>query len=607
MKKVFLSFLVVVLAAVFFVACENPALQSGLESRRTSFAPAVHVSDSHLNAIEGRSVSLTLTMNPAPSEDLRVNYRIFDWQNYSTYVDDTATPTTGSFLIQANNSTQTITIDSTATTGNDNGARFSLMLLSASTVTSNSPYVVHFNFNTFNIYDVFNLNYADLTEADLSGLDFTGASLRGANLYRANLSNANFSSANLSQVRFDQANLDGAIFTGANLDGSVLLRHRATVNDNGTLRLRYSGTSAATQVGSRELLFASGPLESGFSVFRIEPNGLVTNLDNVVNDPDSFLYFPNALVPTSSAGNPLLVTSTYTAGDPDNGLSVFEFGSDGAVSWLSSLRDDSTTHFSVSYGLAATVIGNRSFVFASSYANDTGISVFQLSSDGVLSQERGSSGAILDGLNIGNVGNIRSGILSLTTAEIDSRNFLFAGTRDGFTVLEVASNGTLTYKTHVNDDSSLHLNRVEHITVEPQGNRAFLYINGGQSTGLSVFDLRLHGSQVSVQNIQNLEADRYTHISSGRSGSSEVIHIGSRKLLAVAGETSINNFFGFSIYEIADNGTLTNKLNFFEGGDFDRYAIRGTRGLSVSEIDGRTFLTVVGQLDNGLSVFEIDG
>ncbi|HEY9667858.1 MAG TPA: pentapeptide repeat-containing protein, partial [Coleofasciculaceae cyanobacterium] len=62
-----------------------------------------------------------------------------------------------------------------------------------------------------------NLEYADLSTAELVGINLAGANLRHTNLSWASLVGANFSNANLLE-----ANLEGADLTGANLKGANL-------------------------------------------------------------------------------------------------------------------------------------------------------------------------------------------------------------------------------------------------------------------------------------------------------------------------------------------------------------------------------------------------
>jgi large repetitive protein len=133
-------------------------------------------------------------------------------------------------------------------------------------------------------------------------------------------------------------------------------------------------------------------------------------------------------------------------GNGDNGVSVFSLGDDGGLTNVFNIADNNTMNLGGAFALTTKVIGDATYLFVCG-VNDGGVSVFSVGADGSLT-------------NTANVGDNATLKLSLSvdveTAVVGGTTYLFAdGVNDnGVSVFAVSADGHLTNVDNVTDDST---------------------------------------------------------------------------------------------------------------------------------------------------------
>jgi Ca2+-binding RTX toxin-like protein len=182
-------------------------------------------------------------------------------------------------------------------------------------------------------------------------------------------------------------------------DGSLLQRGSAGADAG----LGVAGISALSQVSlpDGDYVAAAAQGSSTLSVLRIDPDGVLTPVDQVIDDPNTRFQNVTALE-TVTVGD----RSFVLAGGADDGVSLFELLPGGRLLHLSTMADD----FDISLGnvvsLAATVVGGDLQIFVGS-ATETGVTqlTYDLGTHGAT--QIGGDGA--DNLTGTSVGDVLSG------------------------------------------------------------------------------------------------------------------------------------------------------------------------------------------------------
>ena len=190
------------------------------------------------------------------------------------------------------------------------------------------------------------------------------------------------------------------------------------------------------------------------------------------------------------------------------------------------------------------VIGNTTYLYVCG-ARDHGISVFEVTPRGTLihrSRVQDSDNASYE----------LEGVWELTTATIGTKPFLFASgyDDDGISVFEIGTDGSLTNTDNETDGGSLELDGAAGITVQELAGKTFLFVSGLVDNGVSVFEVSGTGTLTSRANVDD-SANAAYELQGARDV--ETLTIGTRTFLFVAG----SNDAGISVFEIANNGTLT--------------------------------------------------
>jgi ketosteroid isomerase-like protein len=148
---------------------------------------------------------------------------------------------------------------------------------------------------------------------------------------------------------------------------------------------------------------------------------------------------------------------------------------------------------------------------------------------------------------------------------------------------------------NVTDDATLELDAAVGVTTSVVGGTTYLFVTGFFDDGVSVFSVAADGTLANVDNVTDggtLELD-------GANGVTTAV-VGGTTYLFVTGFADD----GMSVFSVAADGTLTNVANVSDDATLE---LARAIGVTTAVIGGITHLFVAGDVDEGVSVFSLDG
>ncbi len=351
------------------------------------------------------------------------------------------------------------------------------------------------------------------------------------------------------------------------------------VFDDNILALNGIYSMATALISGTTYLFVGAIIDDGISVFSIDSDGILTNVDNIYDDNTLAL---DGIYPITTA---VVSETTYLfgAGFHDNGVSVFSVAADGTLTNVDNVYDNDTWKLHGVASMSTADVFGTTYLFVGATVDD-GISVFSVASDGTLTNVDNVSDNNILALN---------GVVSLSTAVVSGMTYLF-GTGvddDGISVFSVASDGTLTNVYNVSDNETLALDGTFSLSTIDIFGKTYLFGAGNADHGISVFSVASDGTLMNIDNV-------FDNDTLALNGVISISVVSEQPFLYASG----NGDDGVSIFQIAADGTLTNINNIF---DDDTLALDGTRFVCSAIISGKIFLFVSGANDKGISVFQM--
>ena len=282
----------------------------------------------------------------------------------------------------------------------------------------------------------------------------------------------------------------------------------------------------------------------------------------------------------------------FVAGNTDDGISVFEITSNGTLTSLFNLPDNNTTrHLRSPYALDTAQIGDTTYLFTTSFAEDA-LNSYEVATNGTLTLR----GSAVD------AGSLElDGAYALTAAAVGDKTFVFvAGNEDhGISSFEVAANGSLTSRSNVSDTPSTNLESPRSLITAQVDNRTFLAVASDLDDGISIFEVSNTGALTNRDNVKDIGGGvNYRFDGSYALASAQI----QDKTYVFVGGFSDD---GITVFELSSNGILTYRSSLDDSQD-SRFELDGLQGLSVAQIRGKTFLSAVSFHDSGMSLFEVD-
>jgi 6-phosphogluconolactonase (cycloisomerase 2 family) len=197
--------------------------------------------------------------------------------------------------------------------------------------------------------------------------------------------------------------LTNYLFAGGGADDGISvfsiaelsLTNVENVDDGDNVALELDGVSSLTTavVGSKTFLFACSRVDDGVSVFEIASNGSLTNVDNVTDDTTWELDGASAVHVAKIAGT----TYLFVAGEDDDGVSVFAVAADGSLINFGEIPDRGLRELDGASAVTTAVAGGKTFLIVTGSVDD-GVSTFAIDTTGVTIN--GTSGNdVIDALN----------------------------------------------------------------------------------------------------------------------------------------------------------------------------------------------------------------
>ena len=365
-------------------------------------------------------------------------------------------------------------------------------------------------------------------------------------------------------------------------------RNVANVSDNlTTLELDGAHSVTTAQIGANTYLFVAGANDDGVSVFSVASDDSLSNVANVSDNATLNLRGASSVTTAQIGANTYLFVADPGFFAVGGGVSVFRVAADGRLSFVDDVSDGGKLNLNGAYSVTTSQIGANTYLFVA-VLNDSGVSVFRVAADGTLTNvDNKSDNSTLK----------LKGAASVTTSQIGANTYLFVAGRDddGVSVFRVASDGTLTHVTNVSDNTTtLELDGANSVTTAQIGANTYLFVAGKLDSGVSVFRVASDGR---LTNVYNVADDTTLNLNGAASVTTS--QIGANTYLFVAGRGDD----GVSIFSVASNGELTNVGNVSDGGTLE---LDGANSVTTAQIGANTYLFVAGEVDDGVSVFEMD-
>jgi Ca2+-binding RTX toxin-like protein len=218
------------------------------------------------------------------------------------------------------------------------------------------------------------------------------------------------------------------------------LVQRDVVADTLNLRLDEAWDVVSAVINGRTYLYVSGYRDSGIQVLRMDSAGRLTAVGSIGDTAAAALGFATGLQVATVGGDQFLIAT----GEVDSGVSVFRInGTPGANEWKLTLTD---SEFNSGIGdLSAPrfceviEVGTRTFVIVSALNSDA-VSSFELSATGQLTRrdvERDSFNPATLQLD---------GASALTSLQVGNKDYVFAAGlgNEGVSVFSLSATGQLT-------------------------------------------------------------------------------------------------------------------------------------------------------------------
>ena len=286
-------------------------------------------------------------------------------------------------------------------------------------------------------------------------------------------------------------------------------------------------------------------------------------------------------------------TYLFVVGYYDDGVSVFRIAGDGRLVNTANVSDNASLLLNGAYALTTAEVSGRTYLFVAGFFDD-GVSVFRVTDDG----------ALINTANVSDTANLLiGGAREVTTAEVGGTTYLFVtGIIDnGFSVFRVASDGTLVNTANVGDSGDLKLSGAAGITTVEVGGMTYLFVAGANDDGFSMFRIAGDGTPINTINVGdtgNINDGNPNNLKLYKANVVTTAEVDGKHYLFVSGVGDD----GFSMFRIASDGTLMNTTNVSDDSDL---LLNRVGGMTVSEVDGNSYLFVTGRDDSGVSVFSI--
>ena len=159
------------------------------------------------------------------------------------------------------------------------------------------------------------------------------------------------------------------------VDKAGQLNNVDNTSDHGDLKLRGAYSVTTTVIDGTTYLFVAGYIDHGVSVFSVDKAGQLNNVDNTSDHGDLELLGASSVTTTIIDGGTFL----FVAGEDDDGVSVFSVDNDGQLTNVDNTDDADKANLEIkaTSSLITAVIGGTTYLFVAG-KTDNGVSVFSV-------------------------------------------------------------------------------------------------------------------------------------------------------------------------------------------------------------------------------------
>ena len=205
----------------------------------------------------------------------------------------------------------------------------------------------------------------------------------------------------------------------------------------------------------------------------------------------------------------------------------------------------------------------------------------------------------------------------VTTAEVGGMTYFFVAGRDddGFSMFRIENDGALINTTNVSDTGSVNDGDADSLKLDQAnlpvsgvatakvGGTTYLFVTGSTDKGFSVFSVADDGTLMNTTNVSDTGSinDRNANtLKLEGAAGVATAEIDEKHYLFVTGFRDS----GFSVFRIENDGTVINTENVYNSSTLELF---GAEEVTTAKVGGTTYLFVAGSSDNGVSVFRVAG
>ena len=265
------------------------------------------------------------------------------------------------------------------------------------------------------------------------------------------------------------------------------------VTDTAAIELNGpEGKMQVATVGGTTYLISPADDDDGIATWRINADGTLTNVYNLTDNATLQLHSASDAEVVQMGGH----TYVYVAAEDDPGISVFELNANGSLTNIQNIHDDATLQLDGTAGLAVATVDGVTYVIASGAGvlNSSGV---PQSPEGLSVFSVGPTGQLTNVFNLHDTAELGLfGAFGLTTFTIDTVTYVAASaiTDDALSIFRVDVGGALTEVTTVFDSAGVTLDRSYFNDFVTVGGKHFLLATGRSDNGVTVFEVVLNGT-----------------------------------------------------------------------------------------------------------------
>ncbi len=383
--------------------------------------------------------------------------------------------------------------------------------------------------------------------------------------------------------------------------------------------LRLPEHIAAAEVGGNTYVFVTSRLDSVVNVFRLANDGSLDFVSKEHHNVNTYMERPRDVTTTKINGITYLLVTGRSNGmlEGGGGINAFRVNDDGTLDFTSSLgMNDKFTLRSV-WGITTIEINNDTYVLVTTQ-------IFQsLEALEILGRaaERGTNSLTLAKLDHNGKLTFVDAIyrdpitkkdmkkpIKVAALEINNTAYFFTTIpEDNEIKVFKFSNNKLAFVSNFIDNNRSAVRGATGITAVQISGGHYLFVTGEDEDGVSVFSISSNGRLSHIEAKRDeLINGRYTAMK--KPNNVVTAKVGRDYYLFISSDDSN----GVSMFRLMNlQGSTGNRIihvsSVQDSDNFEKFNLTSAQGVVTAKIKGITYLFVLGRLEGGVSVFQVNG